>query len=70
MRDLLLNATLDYFIAQKSSALANLNVYLEASVGVGEHPDLIKETARLVVSIAEADEAIAVINDLLEKRDI
>ena len=54
----LLNATLLHFKAVKARAEANLNIYLTAVVGVGEHPDLVKEIIELTKTITEADEAI------------
>ena len=54
----LLNATLLHFKAVKARAEANLNIYLAAVVGVGEHADLVKEIIELTKTITEADEAI------------
>ena len=54
----LLNATLLHFKAVKARAEANLNIYLTAVVGVGEHADLVKEIIELTKTITEADEAI------------
>lgn len=54
----LLNATLLHFKAVKARAEANLNIYLTAVVGVGEHADLVKEVIELTKTITEADEAI------------
>ena len=54
----LLNATLLHFKAVKARAVANLNIYLTAVVGVGEHADLVKEIIELTKTITEADEAI------------
>jgi len=54
----LLDASLLHFKAVKARAEANLNIYLTAVVGVGEHADLVKEIIELTKTITEADEAI------------
>jgi hypothetical protein len=64
MREKLLEAAIMHFTAVKSRAEANLEVYLSASVGVGEHPDLVQEVIELTKVIAEAEEAI----NYLEKK--
>ncbi len=64
MRERLLEAAIMHFTAVKSRAEANLEVYRSASVGVGEHPDLVQEVIELTKVIAEAEEAI----NYLEKK--
>ena len=58
MKKKLLEAALLHFKAVKSIAEANLEVYLQGSVGVGEHPDLVLEIIKLTKAITEADESI------------
>ena len=43
------------FVAQKTRAMANLNPYLLAPVGVAEHPDVVGEVITLLKEISEAD---------------
>ena len=43
------------FVAQKTRAMANLNPYLLAPVGVAEHPDVVGEVIALIKDISEAD---------------
>jgi len=54
----LINAALMHFQAVKARAEANLEIYLQNSVGVGEHKDLVEEVIELTKIITEADEAI------------
>ena len=54
----LINAALMHFRAVKARAEANLEIYLQNSVGVGEHKDLVEEVIELTKLITEADEAI------------
>ncbi len=51
-------ATLKHFEAVKARAEANLELYLERSVGIGEHPDVVEEAIKLTKEIVEAEEAI------------
>lgn len=42
-------------------AEANINVYLNQSVGIGEHPDIVEAIETQVEKIATADEKISTI---------
>lgn len=42
-------------------AKANIDVYLNHSVGIGEHPDIVEAIDTQVAKIAEADEKIEII---------
>tara|TARA_Y100000296_G_C5098804_1_gene218818 strand:+ start:655 stop:903 length:249 start_codon:yes stop_codon:yes gene_type:complete len=59
----LIRATLARFEAQRQEALAALQLYLGASVGVGDHPDIVTELCDATRSLAEAEEAL----DALER---
>lgn len=61
-KDRLIKATVLRFQAQKAEAQANLMVYLNSSVGVSEHPNVVEEIAELTKKIAEADECISVLD--------
>jgi|TARA_Y100000015_G_C2328926_1_gene60249 hypothetical protein len=68
MKKQLLHAALIHFEALKSRAEANLEIYLQGAVGVGEHPDLVEEIVKLTKEITEADESIKYLEKaLLEK---
>ena len=45
--------------AQISEAEATIKIYMENSVGIGEHPQHIDEVDKLIQKIAEAEEKIA-----------
>lgn len=51
-------AALKHFEAVRARAEANLELYLERSVGIGEHPDVVEEVIKLTKEIVEAEEAI------------
>ena len=47
--------------AQISEADATLKIYLENSVGIGEHPQHIDEVDKLIEKIATAEEKLTVL---------
>lgn len=53
--NLFVKALNDYYVAQISEAVATLNIYLNNSVGVGEHPDLLDEIKKYVDKLDSAD---------------
>ena len=46
IRNNLLKATVDSYKAQKSEAIAHLEILLKNSVGIGEHTDLLSEVKK------------------------
>ena len=61
MRDAIIQALEDRYNAQISEADATLKIYLENSVGIGEHPQHIDEVDKLMEKIATAEEKIEVL---------
>ena len=55
MRQAILDALEDRYNAQISEADATLKIYLEHSVGIGEHPQHIDEVDKLIEKIAAAE---------------
>ena len=62
MANLKLQALKAKYAAQKLEALATLEVYINNSAGIGEHPQIISEMDSLIRQIADADGCIEVIN--------
>ena len=58
MRRAILQALEDRYNAQISEADATIKIYLENSVGIGEHPQHIDEIDRLIEKIANAQEKV------------
>ena len=52
----LLNALDDKYTAEISAADATINIYLDNSVGIGEHPQHIEEIDKLLQKIVDAEE--------------
>ena len=59
----ILQALEDRYNAQISEADATLKIYLEQSVGIGEHPQHIDECDKLVEKIANAKEKLDVLKE-------
>ena len=61
MADQKLNALKKRYEAQIAESLATLNIYIEGSVGIGEHPQHLDEMDKLLQVIVDAEEKIKVI---------
>tara|TARA_R100000544_G_scaffold22139_1_gene11026 strand:+ start:37 stop:237 length:201 start_codon:yes stop_codon:yes gene_type:complete len=61
MRTAILDALEARYEAQILEADATLKIYLEDSVGIGEHPQHIDEVDKLIEKIANAEEKIEVL---------
>ena len=69
MKNAILDALEDRYAAQISEADATIKIYLENSVGIGEHPQHIDEIDKLFQKIADAQEKLEAIKDFREPRD-
>ena len=63
MRQALLTALEKRYKAQISEADATLKIYLENSVGIGEHPQHVDEVDKLIQKIANAEENLKVLEE-------
>ena len=63
MREVILKALEDKYNAQISEADATIKIYLENSVGIGEHPQLIEECDKLIGKIAEAEDKLQILKE-------
>ncbi len=61
MRTAILDALEARYEAQIAEAHATLKIYLENSVGIGEHPQHIDEVDKLIEKIANAEEKLIVL---------
>ena len=52
----LINALDDKYTAEISAADATINIYLDNSVGIGEHPQHLEEIDKLLQKIVDAEE--------------
>ena len=58
LRQAILQALEDKYQAQISEADATIKIYLENSVGIGEHPQHIEEIDKQLQKIADASEKL------------
>ena len=58
MRSAILKALEDRYNAQISEADATIKIYLDNSVGIGEHPQHIDEIDKLLQKIVDAQEKL------------
>jgi hypothetical protein len=61
-KDLLLALESKYEYEIKA-ARANINVYIESSVGIGEHPDLVSAIDSEMTKLAEAEDKLDTLKD-------
>ena len=63
MRRAILNALRTRYEAEIAEADASANIYLDNSVGIGEHPQHIEEVNKLIDKIAQAKEKLDVLDE-------
>ena len=68
MRRAILNALRAKYEAEIAEADATANIYLDNSVGIGEHPQHIDEVNKLVDKIAQAKEKLEVLEEFEPER--
>ena len=61
----ILTALASKFEAERNVAIANLSIYVNAPVGVGEHSEVVEEADKLVEKIAASEEKLKVVQALL-----
>ena len=69
MKNEILDALEDRYTAQISEADATIKIYLEHSVGIGEHPQHKDEIDKLFQKIVDAQEKLDAIKDFREPRN-
>ena len=70
MRRAMLEALEKKYEADIASADATINVYLNNSVGIGEHPQFIEELDKQMQIIADAQEKIEVLKSFEPERSV
>ena len=66
----ILQALEDKYNAEISEADATLKIYLENSVGIGEHPQHVEECDKLVEKIANAKEKLEILQDFEPEKSV
>ena len=68
MRRAILEALRARYDAEIAEADATANIYLDNSVGIGEHPQHIEEVNKQIEKIANAKEKLAVLDEFEPER--
>jgi len=63
MKKAILQALEKKYEAQIAEADATIKIYLENSVGIGEHPQHIEECDKLISKIAEAEDKLQILKE-------
>ena len=63
MKRAILDALMAKYEADIAHADATLKIYLENSVGIGEHPQHVEECDKLIAKIAEAHDKLDILKD-------
>ena len=66
----MLNALKKRYEAQIAEAIATLGIYLDHSVGIGEHPQHLDEIDKLVQKIAEAQDKLEVLKSFEPEKSV
>ena len=61
IKKVILDALEKKYEAEVSTAEATVKIYLENSVGIGEHPQHIEEVDKLIDKIAQAEEKLKIL---------
>ena len=70
MKKAILDALEARYNSQIAEADATIKIYLENSVGIGEHPQHIEEIDKQIQKIADAQEKLRVIEDFQPERSV
>jgi len=65
--DLKVDALKAHFQAEKLEAIATLEVYVKNAAGIGEHPQIIEEMAKLVEQATNANDCLDMIDMIFLK---
>ena len=66
LSNLIINALLKDAQAKEAKAIVILQNYFDNSAGIGEHPDIVEEGSKQLKELADAREAIKLLNQLTE----
>jgi hypothetical protein len=62
----LIMAAIDSYQAQKTAALAHLDILFNDAVGIGEHTDLLSEVKKWTDSLSQAEENLRTLRENFE----
>ena len=69
MREMLLSALKSYYVGNINKHIANIEVYLRTSVGIGEHSDIQESIDKELEKVAMFDDKLTIIMKYFERRE-
>jgi len=69
MRDMMLNALKSYYVGNINRHIANVEVYLRMTVGIGEHSDIQETIDKEIEKIAQFDDRLAMVMKYFERKE-
>ena len=70
MREMLLNASKSYYVGLINKHIANVEVYLSRSTGIGEHSDIMASIDTEIAEIGKYDDRLSMIIKYLERKEV
>ena len=68
MREMLLSALKSYYVGHINKHIANVEIYLSRSTGIGEHSDIIASMDKEIAEIGKYDDRLSMIIKYFERR--
>jgi hypothetical protein len=65
----MLNALKSYYVGNINRHIANVEVYLRTTVGIGEHSDIQETIDKEIEKIAQFDDRLGMVMKYFEKRE-
>ena len=65
---MLLSALKSYYVGHINKHIANVEIYLSRSTGIGEHSDIIESMDKEIAEIGKYDDRLSMIMKYLERR--
>ena len=68
MREMLLSALKSYYVGHINKHIANVEIYLSKSTGIGEHSDILASVDKEIAEIGKYDDRLSMIIKYLERK--
>jgi len=70
VREILLSALKSYYVGHINKHIANVEIYLSRSTGIGEHSDIVASMDKEIAEIGKYDDRLSMILKYLERKQI
>ena len=69
MREMLLNASKSYYVGLINKHIANVEIFLSRSTGIGEHSDILASIDKEIAEIGKYDDRLSMILKYFERKE-